>query len=57
MRAMLFLLLMGGSDAGPPLSDPLFAGSGLFPWAGIIVAVVVVTVTVAELGRPTGRRA
>ncbi len=56
MRSLLFLLLIGGSDAGPSLSDPLFAGSGLFPWAGIVVAVAVVTVTLAELGRPTGRR-
>ena len=57
MRSLLFLLLVGGSDAGPRLSDPLFAGSALLPWAGIVVAVAVVTVTLAELGRPTGRRA
>ena len=57
MRALLFVLLIGGPDAGPPLSDPLFAGPGLLPWAGIVVAVAMVTVMLAELGRPTERSA
>ena len=55
MRALLFVLLVGGPEAGPPLSDSLFAGPGLLPWAGIVVAVAMVTVMLAELGRPSER--
>ncbi len=57
MRALLFVLLVRGSDAGPPLFDPLFAGPALLPWAGIVVAVAMVTMMLAELGRPTERSA
>ncbi len=55
MRALLFVLLVGGPEAGQPLSDSLFAGPGLLPWAGIVVAVAMVTVVLAELGRPSER--
>jgi hypothetical protein len=57
MRALVLVLLVGGSEAGPSLSDSLFVGSGLLPWAGIVVAVAVLTVMLAELGRPGERKA
>ena len=56
MRVLLYVLLAGGPNAGLPLSDSLVAGSGLLPWAGLVVAVAMVTVMLAELGRPTERR-